>query len=77
MLLHESWKSTWNALGVKNSDEMSILHAHVLLRYSEKHRFYHTVQHLEECAARLEELQDTLSNRVRVSFRFFVSWLSP
>ncbi len=66
MLPHEDWIGTWNALGVKASKDLTLLHTRVLLCYMESHRFYHSVQHLEECAARLAELQDTVSNLAEV-----------
>lgn len=66
MLRLKDWKATWKALGVKASKEMTMIHASVLMRYAEDHRHYHTLQHLEECAERLAELQDTVSNLAEV-----------
>jgi predicted metal-dependent HD superfamily phosphohydrolase len=49
----ERWRTTWRGLGVAAShdDEYEAL----IGRYSEAHRHYHTVQHLDECFARLDE----------------------
>lgn len=47
------WRATWNGLGVTASDE-SLYHS-LVARYSEQHRRYHTVRHLDECFARLDE----------------------
>jgi predicted metal-dependent HD superfamily phosphohydrolase len=47
------WQSTWTGLGVTPpADEV---HAGLIARYGEPHRRYHTVQHLDECFARLDE----------------------
>jgi predicted metal-dependent HD superfamily phosphohydrolase len=51
----ERWKTTWRGLGV-NGDEP--LYRSLIERYSEPHRSYHTVQHLDECFARLDESSD-------------------
>jgi predicted metal-dependent HD superfamily phosphohydrolase len=47
------WTQCWEALGAARVDEG--LCRDVLARYSEPHRAYHTLQHLEECLARLDE----------------------
>ena len=47
------WRSTWTGLGVTPpADEV---HAGLIARYEEPHRRYHTVQHLDECFARLDD----------------------
>lgn len=48
-----NWNSTWKDLGVADSDEA--LYTELVERYSDRARSYHTLQHLEECFARLDE----------------------
>ena len=45
----------WKGLGIASIDD-AIFHE-LLARYSEKHRNYHTLQHLDECFAWLPEVQ--------------------
>lgn len=47
------WQSTWTGLGVLPPDDG--VHAALIARYEEPHRRYHTVQHLDECFARLDD----------------------
>lgn len=47
------WRSAWNGLGVARPDDR--LYDEIVTRYSEPHRAYHTIQHLDECFARLDE----------------------
>ena len=49
----ERWQATWTGLGVESPD--ADLYAVVTTRYAEPHRRYHTIQHLEECFAHLDE----------------------
>lgn len=51
----EQWQSTWNKLGLR-APEAQVFDS-IMQAYSEPHRHYHTVRHLEECFAKLEELQ--------------------
>jgi predicted metal-dependent HD superfamily phosphohydrolase len=48
------WQSVWRQLGASESDDE--LFRRLLACYSEPHRKYHTVQHLEECFAHLENV---------------------
>lgn len=48
MSLAQSWARTWNGLGLQAP--AGLLEA-LLAAYSEPHRRYHTLQHLEECIA--------------------------
>jgi predicted metal-dependent HD superfamily phosphohydrolase len=53
MLTLARWRSTWMGLGgTSPADEV---HAGLIARYDEPHRHYHTVQHLDECFARLDD----------------------
>jgi predicted metal-dependent HD superfamily phosphohydrolase len=49
----ERWRATWRGLGVVTRDDG--LFGVLIDRYSEPHRKYHTLQHLDECFARLDE----------------------
>lgn len=49
----ETWKTTWEGLGVEAAD--AGLYRELLDRYAEPQRSYHTAQHLDECFARLAE----------------------
>ena len=51
----ENWRRTWTRLGASVAD--SRLFADVRACYSEPHRKYHTIQHLDECFEKLEELR--------------------
>jgi len=45
----------WKQLGAVNPDPR--LHGELIARYSEPHRRYHTVRHLDECFERLDEIR--------------------
>ncbi|WP_457417847.1 HD domain-containing protein [Roseateles sp. P5_E7] len=49
-----SWRAAWRALGAAPSDS---LHTELLDRYAERHRAYHSQQHLAECLALFDELR--------------------
>lgn len=49
----DRWRTTWKALGVEAVNDE--LYGVLIARYSERHRKYHTVRHLDECFARLDE----------------------
>jgi predicted metal-dependent HD superfamily phosphohydrolase len=44
----------WKQLGAANPDPK--LHGELIARYSEPHRKYHTVQHLDECFDKFDEI---------------------
>ena len=50
---HTEWTATWDGLGVKAPDGR--LYEELVARYSAPERHYHTLQHLDECFARLAE----------------------
>ena len=50
------WHRTWADLGL--AEPGPVVLERLLARYRERHRAYHTVQHLEECFALLDELRD-------------------
>jgi predicted metal-dependent HD superfamily phosphohydrolase len=47
-----SWARMWQSLGARDADEG--LHRRLIAHWSEKHRHYHTLQHLRECLDHLE-----------------------
>lgn len=49
------WQSTWHKLGLR-APEAPVFDS-LMRAYSEPHRHYHTVRHLQECFSKLEELQ--------------------
>jgi predicted metal-dependent HD superfamily phosphohydrolase len=51
MTERERWTETWNRLGAVAPEALL---AELVGRYSEPHRFYHTLQHLRECFSVLE-----------------------
>ena len=51
----EDWRQTWARLGVPAADEG--LFDDLCARYSEPHRKYHTIRHLDECFEKLRELR--------------------
>lgn len=56
MIADERWLDPWAALGVAASPRLTALQVDVLARYREPQRHYHTMQHLDECFERLQEL---------------------
>ena len=52
MTLLLRWQTVWREVGASRADEE--LYAKLVDSYSEPHRRYHTVQHLEECFAHLD-----------------------
>jgi predicted metal-dependent HD superfamily phosphohydrolase len=55
MLAIARWDEMWKQLGAANPDPK--LHGELIARYSEPHRKYHTVQHLDECFEKLDEIR--------------------
>ncbi|MFC0253390.1 hypothetical protein [Massilia consociata] len=55
MLLHDTWHDAWRMLGAAASDG---LYTQLLAAWREPQRHYHTLQHLEECLALAQGLQD-------------------
>lgn len=52
MTLVDRWQTEWREVGASRVDEE--LYARLVESYSEPHRRYHTIQHLEECFAHLD-----------------------
>lgn len=55
MTLLARWQSVWRQLGASYSDEK--LFRKLVECYSEPHRRYHTMQHLQECFAHLDDVR--------------------
>jgi predicted metal-dependent HD superfamily phosphohydrolase len=53
----EQWRSTWAGLGVSITSALLGDYEELIARYSEPHRKYHTVRHLDECFAKLAEVR--------------------
>ena len=53
----ERWFSIWRGLGVAASPDLERLYARLVAAYTESHRHYHTLRHVRECFARLDELR--------------------
>jgi predicted metal-dependent HD superfamily phosphohydrolase len=51
----DQWKRMWAGFGVAAADEALL--RDLVARYSEPHRKYHTMQHLNECFEKLQELR--------------------
>lgn len=66
MHLAEQWFSAWTALGISPSPALHALHSELIRRYSEPHRYYHTLRHLAECFERLAELESYLTHKPEV-----------
>ena len=49
----DRWRATWAGLGVAPADDD--VYNTLLVRYGEPHRHYHTLRHLDECFAKLDE----------------------
>ena len=54
----EQWRATWKQLGVSFTQALTHDFDDLIARYSEPHRKYHTVRHLDECFAKLAEIRD-------------------
>jgi predicted metal-dependent HD superfamily phosphohydrolase len=52
------WQHAWQTLGAMPANISMALYDDIIARYNETHRYYHTLQHLTECLAKLTELSD-------------------
>lgn len=55
-ILHKSWERVWRGLGARS--EGLHIRDNLISRYSEANRKYHTLQHLAECLAWFESVQE-------------------
>ncbi len=51
------WKATWRELDVSMTPALLGVFDELIARYSEPHRQYHTVRHLDECFAKFAEIR--------------------
>lgn len=51
----DRWQTVWRELGATNTDEL--LFTQLVASYSEPHRKYHTLQHLEDCLTQLDHVR--------------------
>ncbi|MBF0546595.1 MAG: N-methyl-D-aspartate receptor NMDAR2C subunit [Candidatus Riflebacteria bacterium] len=58
------WQNTWKELGVSDPDES--LFRQLVACYSEPHRKYHNMQHIEECFLHLRSLHSVISRPAEV-----------
>lgn len=66
MLLEDQWRNSWSELGVAITPTLLHDFEDILARYSEPHRKYHTVRHLEECFVKLAEVRDLAQHPAEV-----------
>lgn len=52
----DQWNATWQELGVSCTPALHGKFDDLIARYSEPHRKYHTLRHLDECFAKLEAI---------------------
>jgi predicted metal-dependent HD superfamily phosphohydrolase len=64
MIDRASWARMWQSLGARDADED--LHRQLIAQWSEKHRHYHTLQHLRECLEHLEEAKGLASRPAEI-----------
>src|SRR5262245_46777641 len=69
MTEQERWNETWSRLGVMAPEALL---AELVARYSEPHRFYHTLQHLRECFSILEPASHLTSRLGEVQLALWV-----
>lgn len=60
------WQQMWARFGVAAPD--AAVFEELVARYSEPHRRYHTIRHLDECFAKLEELRPEANHPEEVEF---------
>jgi predicted metal-dependent HD superfamily phosphohydrolase len=58
------WNRLWSTLGAAHADET--LFCDIIAKYSEPHRKYHTLRHLEECLRHLDEVQHLASRPAEI-----------
>ena len=66
MIADARWLVPWAALGVAASPRLTALQVDVLARYREPQRHYHTMQHIDECFERWQEVRAHASHPAEV-----------
>ena len=64
MLAISRWHEMWKKLGAANPDPK--LYGELIARYSEPHRKYHTLRHLDECFEKLDEVRALAENPAEI-----------
>src|SRR5688572_5758065 len=59
------WRDMWHQFGRSAPDAVF---QDLMFRYSEPHRRYHTIQHLDECLARLCEIESVALRPREIEF---------
>jgi predicted metal-dependent HD superfamily phosphohydrolase len=62
----DQWKTTWQDLGVSITPDLLRDYEDLIARYSEHHRKYHTVRHLDECFEKLAEIRSEAEHPAEV-----------
>lgn len=62
----DQWKATWKDLGVSVTPALLRDYEELIARYSEPHRKYHTVRHLDECFGKLAEIRSKAAHPTEV-----------
>jgi len=60
MIDRNAWERAWQGLGV--AAPAAVEHEKLIACYAEKHRAYHTLQHLEECLTQLDQVRALCSH---------------
>lgn len=68
------WEATWQGLGVPSTPALRATFEALVVRYSESHRKYHTLRHLDECFARLGEIRPLAEHPAEVEAAI---WFTP
>lgn len=61
------WQSMWQALAPSHAGQDALL-TELTRRYSEPHRHYHTLEHLDACLRHLAGVRETLTRPQEVAF---------
>lgn len=64
MILREKWLSLCEKVGLEGSGQWQ----RIQFAYTESHRTYHTLTHIEECLDRLEENRDLVTDPTQLKF---------
>ena len=62
----DRWKASWHALGVAWVPSLQDCFDDLVARYSERHRKYHTLQHLDECFSNFDLLRPLANHAAEV-----------
>jgi predicted metal-dependent HD superfamily phosphohydrolase len=62
----DQWKTIWKEVGVSITPALLSDYEELIARYSETHRKYHTVRHLDECFEKLAEIRSQADHPAEV-----------